>query len=279
MENDDLAQTAVYLAIMANPFYGCKELLAEVRQVEGLEDMSLTFLKDSIRSWGWTWRKTKKKLINKFTLANMERYLDFVELFPTLDMTKIKYMDESGFKPRDLTCSMRVGPKGADLAVVDAFPNEKKLCLALLVCLDNPAYPAYFNISEGKSDRWNFFDFIIEAIDEGYIRSGDWIVFDNAPTHTAHEMMEALAQRLEEIGARAVFLPAYSPELNPCEMVFAFLKHFLRNHFRIAPLQGRLMEALQEISYESIQNYFRHVRDTCIKMRDAAQAAAEEDPE
>ena len=56
------------------------------------------------------------------------------------------------------------------------------------------------------------------------LRPGDLVVMDNLGSHKG----EAVRLAIRAAGARLVFLPAYSPDLNPIEQVFAKLKHFLR---------------------------------------------------
>jgi transposase len=54
-----------------------------------------------------------------------------------------------------------------------------------------------------------------------------------------------------------VFLPAYSPELNPCELVFAQLKSHLRKiPNRRGPLMDLIMEIAPRISSENMLNYY-----------------------
>lgn len=53
---------------------------------------------------------------------------------------------------------------------------------------------------------------------------GDIVIMDNLASHKN----EAVRKRIEEAGAELLFLPPYSPDLNPIEQVFAKLKHLLR---------------------------------------------------
>ena len=53
---------------------------------------------------------------------------------------------------------------------------------------------------------------------------GDVVILDNLSSHKR----PAIRQAIRAIGARLLFLPAYSPDLNPIEQVFAKLKHLLR---------------------------------------------------
>jgi transposase len=56
------------------------------------------------------------------------------------------------------------------------------------------------------------------------LRPDDIVVLDNLGSHKA----PAIRQAIRAAGARLLFLPAYSPDLNPIEQVFAKLKHLLR---------------------------------------------------
>lgn len=54
--------------------------------------------------------------------------------------------------------------------------------------------------------------------------SGDIGILDNLSSHKKPTVKNAIRAR----GARLLFLPPYSPDLNPIEQVFAKLKHLLR---------------------------------------------------
>ncbi len=53
---------------------------------------------------------------------------------------------------------------------------------------------------------------------------GDIVILDNLGSHKVAGVRTAI----EAKGARLVYLPPYSPDLNPIEQVFAKLKHLLR---------------------------------------------------
>lgn len=53
---------------------------------------------------------------------------------------------------------------------------------------------------------------------------GDVVIMDNLSSHKR----PAIRQAIRAAGARLIFLPPYSPDLNPIEQVFAKLKHLLR---------------------------------------------------
>ena len=56
------------------------------------------------------------------------------------------------------------------------------------------------------------------------LKLGDVVILDNLGSHKGHQVRRLI----EAQGARLLFLPPYSPDLNPIELAFAKLKAFLR---------------------------------------------------
>jgi transposase len=57
------------------------------------------------------------------------------------------------------------------------------------------------------------------------LNKGDIIILDNLGSHKSRTARNAIRR----VGAHMLFLPAYSPDLNPIEQVFAKLKHLMRD--------------------------------------------------
>jgi len=75
-----------------------------------------------------------------------------------------------------------------------------------------------------------FLTFVCYTIPAGELRRGDFFIFDNASIHFGGESHLLLINLFHQHGINYLFLPTYSPELNPCELVFAYIKHFICNH-------------------------------------------------
>ena len=56
------------------------------------------------------------------------------------------------------------------------------------------------------------------------LKPGDVVILDNLGSHKG----KAVRRAIRASGARLLFLPPYSPDLNPVEQVFAKLKHLMR---------------------------------------------------
>ena len=57
------------------------------------------------------------------------------------------------------------------------------------------------------------------------LKPGDVVVLDNLSSHKVIGVREAI----EAAGARLLYLPPYSPDLNPIELAFSKLKRLLRD--------------------------------------------------
>ena len=57
------------------------------------------------------------------------------------------------------------------------------------------------------------------------LRAGDVVVMDNLGSHKG----QAVRRAIRDAQAHLIFLPPYSPDLNPIEQVFSKLKHMLRD--------------------------------------------------
>ena len=64
----------------------------------------------------------------------------------------------------------------------------------------------------------------VEQILAPTLQRGDIVIMDNVQTHK----VDGVRQAVEAVGARLLYLPAYSPDLNPIEQAFAKLKALLR---------------------------------------------------
>jgi transposase len=88
------------------------------------------------------------------------------------------------------------------------------------------------------------------------LKPGDTVIMDNLSSHKVAGVRTAI----EAAGANLLFLPAYSPDLNPIEMAFAKLKSLLRA--KALRTMDELWSALGPISdtfsQNECRNYLRH---------------------
>lgn len=96
----------------------------------------------------------------------------------------------------------------------------------------------------------------IEQVLAPSLSEGDMVVIDNLPAHKVKGVREAIEAR----GAKLVYLPPYSPDLNPIEMVFAKLKALLRKAAARTTdaLWNRIGQLLEAFTPQECANYLAH---------------------
>ena len=88
------------------------------------------------------------------------------------------------------------------------------------------------------------------------LQSGDVVVMDNLSSHKVNGVRELIQQA----GAEVLYLPPYSPDLNPIEKAWAKLKQLLRSAKARTQeaLDHALAEALRLITADNARAWFRH---------------------
>ena len=86
------------------------------------------------------------------------------------------------------------------------------------------------------------------------LRPGDIVIMDNLGSHRSI----AVRRALRAAGAKLFYLPKYSPDLNPIEMLFSKLKHGLRKAARRTQdaLYEALVQLLPTVAIHECANYF-----------------------
>ncbi len=100
------------------------------------------------------------------------------------------------------------------------------------------------------------FESFVEFVLVSELCPGDVVIMDNLSSHKRKRTREMI----EGAGAQLEFLPPYSPDLNPIEMVFSKIKQKLRTlAFRTqAALWGSMQSVLETITPTDASNCFRH---------------------
>ena len=124
--------------------------------------------------------------------------------------------------------------------------------LIAAVRLSGPCAPWLF---EGAMDGEMFLAWVRQGL-VPQLRSEDWVILDNLATHK----VAGVRQAIEGAGAHLLYLPPYSPDLNPIENLWSKIKAVLR---RLAPRTARkLLEAVGQafatISAADCQGFFAH---------------------
>lgn len=143
-------------------------------------------------------------------------------------------------------------PRGQRL--IDKIPHGHWKATTLIAALDLEGMRCS-TVLDGAVNG-DVFEAFVEQVLGPALRPGDIVVMDNLSSHKRQRTRELIEQR----GACLVFLPPYSPDLNPIELVFAKIKCLLRSlacRTRDA-LWNAMQKILDLITPSDAQDCFRH---------------------
>lgn len=108
---------------------------------------------------------------------------------------------------------------------------------------------------EGPIDGESFRTYV-ERVLLPTLHQGDIVIMDNLGSHKG----KAVRELIRSTGAKLLFLPKYSPDLNPIEQVFAKLKHLLRKAATrtVEAVCAAIAEILVTYTPAECANYFRN---------------------
>lgn len=174
----------------------------------------------------------------------------WAEAMAGTDPADLVFLDETA-TPATLVPRHGRGPRGA--RVVEREPRGHREHISWLATLDREGMGPSL-VVRGAVDR-EVFDAFVERELVPALRPGQVVVLDNLSVHKS-----ARAQALvEAAGCRLVFLPTYSPDLNPIEQAFAKAKAALRklrarSYETVVEAVG---EALATVTPEDCAGFFR----------------------
>ena len=118
-----------------------------------------------------------------------------------------------------------------------------------------------------RSEHFN--EFISNAMDtlDKHNMQGRYLVLDNASIHKTDDVQKFIKTR----GYKAVYLPPYSPFLNPIELFWSKLKAGVKRDCLTATdnLSARIVESAKQVNVEDCQNWIRHSAsffDRCLAL-------------
>lgn len=168
-----------------------------------------------------------------------------------LDPEKLVFIDETWTKT-NMTRLYGRAPRGKRLS--DYAPHGHWQTSTFIAALRVDGLTAPF-VLDGPINGASFLAYTQQLL-APTLRKGDIVIMDNLSSHK----IKGVTQTIEAAGAKVIYLPPYSPDLNPIEHVFAKLKSLLRKN-KERTMQGlwkRLGQLLNYFSADECSSYFRH---------------------
>ena len=166
-----------------------------------------------------------------------------------LPVDKLVFLDESGV---NIDMVRRYGRAKNKNRVNDYAPvnTPKKTTLVSSVRLDGTQAYEFF---QGSLNGKNFLSYVKNTLIPT-LKKGDIVVMDNLSCHKVKGVKEAI----EEAGASVLYLPPYSPDFNPIEMMWSKMKTLLHNWKTDTPelLYSVIPDAFSSVSVSDISGWF-----------------------
>ena len=166
-----------------------------------------------------------------------------------IDRTRLLFIDETWLKT-NMAPLRGWGPLGQRLFA--HVPHGHWKTMTFLAALRYDRIEAPF-VLDGPINGEAFLVYV-EKVLVPVLRPGDIVIIDNLGSHKG----KAARRAIRAAGAHLIFLPAYSPDLNPIEQVFAKLKHLMRKQAcrTIEAAWRAAGELLSHFTPEECANYF-----------------------
>ncbi len=162
---------------------------------------------------------------------------------------RMKFLDEAG---SNLAMTRLYGRATPGERVVESVPQNYGENVSMLAAISLAGVSAPMTIA-GAVDGLVFLEYVKQVLCPT-LAAGDVVVMDNLSAHKIKGVREAI----EECGARLVYLPPYSPDLNPIEKCWSKIKTYLRKAKArtYETLTAALKEALLTITATDIKGWF-----------------------
>ena len=169
--------------------------------------------------------------------ANEERRTEYLKWIENISADKLVYIDETGIelasckdrgwgKKNRLLVGKKSGKYYERTNIVAGYVNKKAVA------------PLVFN----GSCNTNLFETWVEKCLVKELVPGQFVILDNAAFHKSQKIKDLI----ESAGCHLIFLPPYSPDLNPIEKFWANMKRWIKDKIDTA---NNLYEAIQSFFY------------------------------
>ncbi len=184
------------------------------------------------------------------TEANRQRRAEYLERIGQIDPERLIYVDESGVSTQ---MTRRSGRVRGSARLREAVPAEGWKTLTVLGALSTQGIVAAMTV-EAATDREVFLTYLDEVLCPR-LKPGDVVVMDNLSTHKVEEVR----QRIEAAKAELIYLPPYSPDLNPIEKSWSKLKQLMgaTKARSVNALHQAIQTLLPQITPDNAQAWFR----------------------
>lgn len=143
----------------------------------------------------------------------------YLERISGIAPKRLVYIDESGIE-MNICKDKGWGKKGQILSSKKSGKHYERTNIVAGLCDGESLAPFVFN----GTCNTELFENWIEKFLISELKPGQFVVMDNASFHKSQKTKELI----ESVGCEVIFLPPYSPDLNPIEKFWANMKRWIK---------------------------------------------------
>lgn len=240
---------AVDRTVRDTPDHTLAELAARLSALIGRR-VTLATLDRTLRRRGFRLKRKVLKATEGATARARTAREEFVKELAKIPEECLVYLDESGVATNLTRPNVRC-QSGEE--VVARVPRNRGRVTSIIGALALDGVRAMMHF-QGGTDGEIFRAFVSQVL-APELRHGDVLILDNAAIHRSKGVKDMVEAR----GARILFLPPYTPEWNPIEMMWSKMKAILRRlGARTVPALGEgIRAAMHSVTLEDAEGWFR----------------------
>jgi len=216
----------LYNLVLENKFASKYFLKIKLAAITGM-DFHEDYIIQTMRRMDLSRKKVCYEKKSKMTVENMQYYFEWVQTFKRINRNCLVFVDQTGFDGYDFLPKYGYGPSNQRIFAAKQPNKGTRISITGLLPYGSGRSPFFFQManSHGTYELWE--SCVVEAINCGFLKVGDVLVVDNWSGFVGYNTGMLLSEVLSEVGIFVWPLPRYSPELNPIELLWNWLKQYV----------------------------------------------------
>ena len=253
---DDFGQIILVRILAENPTIYLYEIQEELESVFGVS-VSVSTICKTLKWIGFTRKKIHHIAIQQSELLRAE----FMAMISVYNPEMIVWVDESGCDRRNSARKYGYSLRGLPASDHGIVCRGKRYSAIPVLSLEG-IHDVY--LAEGSVNGEEFEHFVKECLlpvlmPFNGINSCSVVVMDNASIHHVHQVTDLIENQAQ---AKLIFLPPYSPDLNPAEEVFSKVKYIMKQNDALFQISSTprvlLLEAFSTITPDDCKGYIHN---------------------
>ena len=231
--------TQVILSIVFNsPDLYLTEIKDKVHQCTGM-DISPPAICNVIHKNGLTRKKVQRIASQRSAIYRG----DYIAEMSMYNVNMLVFADETGKDARDCISRYGYAVQGqTPQSALRLTRGQRTSVIAAISCIGLIGYDEFTGNVRGDE----FFDFVRGTLIPNMnpyngTNEASILILDNCSIHHVEEIQTLL----RDSGIFVIFLPPYSPDLNPIELTFSYIKRYLQEHQEIIQAANNLSDIIK----------------------------------